>query len=472
MTAEDATRSGVETYGHCDPRFSRVREVFDGHFAGGEELGAAFAVFVDGEPVVDLWGGIADRRSGRPWERDTPVLAYSCTKAVTATVALSLTERGLLDVSAPVADVWPEFARRGKERVTVEHLLTHQAGLPAIEEPVPVEEFEDQAAIADRLAGQAPIWEPGTAHGYHALTYGFLVGEVIRRVSGRSVAEIVAAEIAGPSGLDLWVGADGEVAERAARLSAGDRRPPSDGDAAAPVAPDTSAEEPAAGNGTSGNGTGGNGTGGERLDGRPVSGNAADGRPVSGNPAGGESVNGNTAAGDGGEDPLLLMARASADRNSLMNRALGNPPIHLLPGGANNPVVLRAGWPAMGAVTTARGLAGFYRDLVAGRIVRPQTLREATRRRVNGPDRVLFVDSSFGLGYMRPSMTFLTPPAGAETAFGHTGMGGSLGLGDAGHGLGMAYTMNRMAGAVSGGLRGYRLAEAVYASLSQDRPAR
>ncbi|MEU4831834.1 serine hydrolase domain-containing protein [Streptosporangium sp. NPDC023615] len=453
MTAEEATRSGVQTHGHCDPRFSRVREVFDGHFADGEELGAAFAVFVDGEPVVDLWGGTADRRSGRPWERDTPVLAYSCTKAVTATVALALAERGLLDVSAPVADVWPEFARHGKDRVTVEHLLTHQAGLPAIEEPVPVEEFEDQAAIADRLAGQAPIWEPGTAHGYHALTYGFLVGEVIRRVAGRSVAEIVAAEIAGPSGLDLWVGADGDVAERAARLSAGDRRPPADGDAAAPVAPDAPAGGAPAGDVAGGDVAGGDVAGGD----------VAGGEPADGRPAGGEQA---------GEDPLLRMARASADRNSLMNRALGNPPIHLLPGGANHPVVLRAGWPAMGAVTTARGLAGFYRDLVAGRIVRPGTLREGTRRRVNGPDRVLFVDSSFGLGYMRPALTFLTPPAGAETAFGHTGMGGSLGLGDAEHGLGMAYTMNRMAGAVSGGLRGYRLAEAVYASLSPDRPAR
>ncbi|MFI6513118.1 serine hydrolase domain-containing protein [Streptosporangium sp. NPDC050855] len=456
MTAEDTARSGVRTHGHCDPRFSRVREVFDGHFADGEELGAAFAVFVDGEPVVDLWGGTADRRSGRPWERDTPVLAYSCTKAVTATVALSLAERGLLDVSAPVADVWPEFARRGKDRVTVEHLLTHQAGLPAIEEPVPVEEFEDQAAIADRLAGQAPIWEPGTAHGYHALTYGFLVGEVIRRVSGSSVGEIVAAEISGPSGLDLWVGAGDDVAARAARLSAGDRRPPApDGP---PAAPDADAGSTANRDALSRDPAGGGAGAGGPANPAPAQEGRAGGTPASGSP--------------GDEDPLLRMARAALDRDSLMNRALGNPPIHLLPGGANHPLVLRAGWPAMGAVTTARGLAGFYRDLVAGRIVRPETLREATRRRVNGPDRVLFVDSSFGLGYMRPAMTFLTPPAGAESAFGHTGMGGSLGLGDPAYGLGMAYTMNRMAGAVSGGLRGHRLAEAVYESLTRDRAAR
>ncbi|WP_440071046.1 serine hydrolase domain-containing protein [Streptosporangium sp. OZ121] len=428
MAADGGTEGRVGTYGHCDPRFSRVREVFDAHFAGGEELGAAFAVFLDGEPVVELWGGVADRRSGRTWERDTPVLAYSCTKAVTATVAQLLAERGLLDVTAPVADVWPEFARRGKERVTVEHLLTHQVGLPVIEEEVPVEEFEDQAAIADRLAGQEPIWEPGTAHGYHALTYGFLVGEVVRRVSGKSVSEIVAAEISGPLGLELWVGAPDDVAARAARLSAGDRpappaAPPADPPVASPSAPPA---EPAA----------------------------------------------PELPGQGPGDPVYEMARASLDKDSLLNRALGNPPIHRLRGGANHPVVLRAGWPAMGAVTTARGLAGFYRDLVAGRILRPETLRGATRRRVNGPDRVLFLDSSFGLGYMRPALTFLTPARGAETAFGHTGMGGSLGLGDVEHGLGMAYTMNRMAGAASGNLRAYRLAEAVYESLPRAHPAR
>ncbi|WP_329425225.1 beta-lactamase family protein [Streptosporangium sp. NBC_01495] len=418
MAAESGSGGRVDTYGHCDPRFSRVREAFDAHFADGEELGAAFAVFLDGEPVVDLWGGVADRRDGRAWKRDTPVLAYSCTKAVTATAAQLLAERGLLDVAAPVADVWPEFARRGKERVTVEQLLTHQVGLPVIEEEVPVEEFEDQAAIADRLAGQEPIWEPGTAHGYHALTYGFLVGEVIRRVSGKSVSEIVATEISGPFDLELWVGAPDEVAARAARLSAGDRPSPPD------------------------------------------------------EPADPSEPSGAELPGQGPGDPVHEMARAALDRDSLMNRALGNPPIHRLRGGANNPVVLRAGWPAMGAVTTARGLAGFYRDLVAGRIVRPETLRAATRRRVNGPDRVLFVDSSFGLGYMRPAMTFLTPARGAESAFGHTGMGGSLGLGDAEHGLGVAYTMNRMAGAASGALRAYRLAEAVYESLPRTRAAR
>ncbi|MCF6475604.1 beta-lactamase family protein [Nonomuraea sp. MG754425] len=380
---------------HCDPRFSRVREVFEQHFADGEELGAAFAVHLDGELVVDLWDGVADRHTGRPWERDTPVLAYSCTKAITATVLLQCVERGLVDVAAPVAEVWPEFAAGGKARITVEHLLSHQAGLPVVEETVPVEEFEDQPAIAARLAGQQPLWEPGAAHGYHALTYGFLVGEVIRRVTGKSVGELVAADIAGPLGLELWVGAPDPVIERSARLKAGERP-----EAAQPVS---------------------------------------------------------TTHG-----VVAEMTRAALDPQSLMNRALGNPGIHLLKGGANNPVILRAGWPAAGVVATARGLAGFYRALVAGELVRPETLQEAMRPRVSGPDRILHLDTSFGLGFMRPSVTFLVPSRGA---FGHTGMGGSIGLGDPERGLAIGYVMNKMADALSGNLRGPRLLRAVYDSL-------
>ncbi|MFI7639401.1 serine hydrolase domain-containing protein [Nonomuraea sp. NPDC049400] len=382
---------------HCDPRFSRVREVFEGHLADGAELGAAFAVYLDGEPVVDLWGGVADRHTGRLWESDTPAFAYSCTKAITATVLLQLAERGLVDVSGAVADVWPEFAARGKGAVTVEHLLTHQSGLPVVEEPVPVEEFGDQAAIAARLAGQAPLWEPGSAHGYHALSYGFLVGEVIRRVTGKSVGELVAAEIAEPLGLELWVGAPDTVIARTARLKAGER----------PRAAVTEA------------------TGGV-------------------------------------PDVLAEMAKAALDPQSLMNRSLGNPGMHLLKGGANHPVILRAGWPAAGVVTTARGLAGFYRSLIAGDLLRPETLREAVRPRVHGPDRVLLLDTSFGLGYMRPSMTFLMP---SQSAFGHSGLGGSLGVGDPERGLAIGYVMNKMANAVSGNLRGLRLVQAVYDSL-------
>ncbi|MFC5831084.1 serine hydrolase domain-containing protein [Nonomuraea insulae] len=405
---------------HCDPRFSRVREVFERNFADGEELGAAFAVHLDGELVVDLWDGVADRNTGRPWESGTPAFAYSCTKAITAAVLLQLAERGLVEVNAPVADVWPEFAAGGKGAITVEQLLSHQAGLPVVEELVPVEEFEDHPAIAARLARQEPLWEPGAAHGYHALTYGFLVGEVVRRVTGKSVGELVAAEIAGPLGLELWVGAPDPVIARTARLKAGERSQPGATESAA--------------------------------------------RPQKAAPSqdGAETAESPQEGAARPQDVLAEMAKAALDPHSLMNRALGNPGMHLLKGGANNPVILRAGWPAAGVVTTARGLSGFYRALVAGELLRPETLREALRPRVNGPDRVLYLNTSFGLGFMRPSMTFPLP---SPSAFGHSGMGGAIGLGDPERGLAVGYVMNKMADAISGNLRGLRLVQAVYDSL-------
>ncbi|WP_043631775.1 serine hydrolase domain-containing protein [Nonomuraea candida] len=417
---------------HCDPRFSRVREVFERQFADGSELGAAFAVYLDGELVVDLWDGVADRHTGRPWERGTPAFAYSCTKAITAAVLLRLAERGLVDVRAPVAEVWPEFAAGGKGATTVEHLLSHQAGLPVVEEPVPVAEFEDQPAIAARLARQTPLWEPGSAHGYHALSYGFLVGEVVRRVTGKSVGELVAAEIAGPQKLELWVGAPDDVIDGAARLTAG-ARPGAD----RPLKV-TETEEPARD--------------------RPRA--VQDGERAQA-VQGGERAQ---AAQDGerAQDPVTALTRAALDPQSLMNRALGNPGMNLLKGGANHPVILRAGWPAAGVVTTARGLAGFYRALIGGDLLAPATLREALRPRVAGPDRVLLMETSFGLGFMRPSMTFLAP---SRTAFGHSGMGGSLGMADPERGLAVGYVMNRMADALSGNLRGVRLLGAVYDSL-------
>jgi len=208
----------MDVQGHCDERFAGVAEEFERNLAERGELGASVAVTVAGETVVDLWGGHADPERTRTWEKDTLCVAMSSTKGATALAAHLLASAGELDVDVPVATYWPEFAAAGKERVLVRHLLNHQAGLPALRDPVPAGGFYDWHDVVGRLAAEAPFWEPGTRHGYHALTFGFLVGEVVRRVTGRSLGRFVADEIASPLGLDLYVGLPEGLADRVARL--------------------------------------------------------------------------------------------------------------------------------------------------------------------------------------------------------------------------------------------------------------
>ncbi|MEV1166903.1 serine hydrolase domain-containing protein [Nonomuraea sp. NPDC049784] len=207
-----------EIGGDTAPGFEAVREAFAADLAGEQETGAAVSVYLHGRKVVDLWGGIADPGTGRPWERDTLQLVYSTTKAVTATCALLLSQRGELDLDAPVVECWPEFAANGKGRIPVRWLLTHQAGLPAIDHPITPEEAIAWEPMVTALAAQRPYWEPGTEHGYHGLTYGWLVGEVVRRVSGRSIGTFLAEEIAAPLGLDLWIGLPETEQHRVSRI--------------------------------------------------------------------------------------------------------------------------------------------------------------------------------------------------------------------------------------------------------------
>jgi CubicO group peptidase (beta-lactamase class C family) len=196
----------VDIQGHCDDRFDEVAAIFEQRIADGTELGASFCATVGGDTVVDLWGGHADPERSRAWDKDTTTVVMSSTKGATALAAHLLVLRGALDLDAPVAAYWPEFAANGKDGVLVRHLLNHQAGVPALREPLPAGGFFDWELVTSRLAAEAPFWEPGTRHGYHALTFGFLVGEVVRRVSGRSLGTFVADEIAGPLGLDLHIG--------------------------------------------------------------------------------------------------------------------------------------------------------------------------------------------------------------------------------------------------------------------------
>lgn len=212
--------------GTCGERFRRVRETFAANFENGGEIGAAVAVTLDGAPVVDLWSGHADAARTRPWTRDTLVNVYSTTKGLTAICAHRLVDQGKLDLDSPVARYWPEFAQAGKDKLPVRFLLSHQAGLPAVSKPLAPETFYDWNAMCAALAEQKPWWEPGTRHGYHAITYGWLVGEVIRRVSGKTMGAYFHDEIAGPLGLDAHVGLDAKEDARVAEIVPAPPPPP------------------------------------------------------------------------------------------------------------------------------------------------------------------------------------------------------------------------------------------------------
>ncbi|MFE6946516.1 serine hydrolase domain-containing protein [Streptomyces chartreusis] len=208
----------LQIEGHCDEQFAEVRHAFAANFRDRGELGAAITVQVGGEVVVDLWGGWADPGRTRPWERDTLVNVWSTTKGPVAMCAHLLADRGLLDLDAPVATYWPEFEAGGKSNVLVRHLLSHRAGLAGLRESHSVAQLYDWELTTDRLAGMEPWWEPGTQSGYHALTYGFLVGEVIRRITGVLPGEFLQQEITRPLGIDFTIGLPGKESGRAAEL--------------------------------------------------------------------------------------------------------------------------------------------------------------------------------------------------------------------------------------------------------------
>jgi CubicO group peptidase (beta-lactamase class C family) len=375
------------TSGWHDPAFAAVREIMDDSIESGNDLGAGVACYVDGRCVLNLWAGVADQRTGRAWEQDTACVTFSATKAVTATAALLLAERGAVSLDARVTDWWPEFGAHGKDATTGVHLLTHQAGLPAFDRPVSVEEAADPIAMAAQLAGQAPEWQPGSAHGYHALTFGWLVGELVRRHTGQTVGEFVHAEF----GPELWVGVPPDKVDGLARVAAG--------------RPAKSAQVPVS------------------------------------------------------HTEAAALMDAVSDPNSLLQRSTTNPAASF-----NNPALLTAGWPAAGLVCTANALAQFYSRLVAGPILCGDTMRDAIKERVRGPDRTMIAESAFGLGFMRPAALLQVPEAARASAFGHPGASGALGVGDLDCSLGFAYIPN-LTRPNLGDQRAYRLLEAVYAAL-------
>jgi CubicO group peptidase (beta-lactamase class C family) len=196
----------ADIHGSFDPRFEKMAQILSANIDSGADVGASAAVMLEGELVVDIWGGWVDEAHSAPWGRDTITNVWSSTKTQMALCALMLVDRGLLDVDAPVATYWPEFAANGKEGVLVRHLLSHTSGVSGWDQPITVEDIYDWEKSTAKLAAQAPWWEPGTASGYHALNQGHLVGEVIRRITGRKLGEFFRDEVAEPLGIDFHIG--------------------------------------------------------------------------------------------------------------------------------------------------------------------------------------------------------------------------------------------------------------------------
>jgi CubicO group peptidase (beta-lactamase class C family) len=224
----------ADVQGVCSERFGAVRQALADSL-DADDVGASAAVYLDGEPVVDIWGGYADAARTIPWQRDTITNVWSTTKTMVALCALVLADRGDLDLDAPVAGYWPEFGAAGKDGVLVRHVLAHTAGLPDFGDPVSAGDLYDWQAVTARLAAQAPRWEPGTMAGYHSLTQGFIVGEVIRRITGRPLGAYFAQEVAGPLGADFHIGLAAEHDYRVAPVLAPPSSPSGDWVASPPV---------------------------------------------------------------------------------------------------------------------------------------------------------------------------------------------------------------------------------------------
>ena len=205
-------------HGSCHDRFAPVADAFRAALAEGEELGARFALSVEGEIVVDLWGGFADRARTRPFADDTLTPVFSTTKAVASILVARLVDQGRIAYDQPVAEVWPEFAAAGKGQVSIAQALSHQAGLPGFAEPMDPALWFDWEAICEKLAAMAPMWPPGTASGYHPVTFGYIAGEIFRRVDGRTMGTALREDLASPFGLDLWIGLPDAEHGRAAEM--------------------------------------------------------------------------------------------------------------------------------------------------------------------------------------------------------------------------------------------------------------
>jgi CubicO group peptidase (beta-lactamase class C family) len=396
--------------GTCEPQFAEVREEFERNLAERGEVGASVCVTVDGETVVDLWGGVADPETNRPWDSDTVCVVWSSTKGAVALCAHMLVSRGLLNLDAPVVDYWPEFAKHGKDTITVRQLLSHQAGLAALSEPLPEGGLTDWDLVVDLLAKQEPLWAPGTRNGYHALTFGHLVGELVRRIGGRSIGTFFREEVAQPLELEFWIGLPEEIEPRVAPIIAADL--PQD-PAELPLFYQQALTDPT-------------------------------------------SIPGLVLLNSGG----LMMPGA------INTRAIHAAEIPAANGVANARALAGLYRPlALGGVLDGFRLLDEETLLEASRVA-VATSCDAV---ILAPTRF---GLGFGKAVNNLVDGVENSVIWSEDAFGHTGAGGSFGLADPRARLSIGYAMNRQGGGLGMNDRGQALADAVYRALGYRQPER
>jgi CubicO group peptidase (beta-lactamase class C family) len=418
------TQAVPAVHGWVAPGWEPVRQAFEANFARRHEVGAAFSAYHRGEKVADLWGGLADEGTGAPWEEDTLVLTFSTTKGATSVLANLLAQQGRLDFSARVAEYWPEFAAAGKAGITVEQLISHQAGLAWVDRQLDVDDVLAWDPVIRALEAQAPAWPPGTAHGYHATTWGWLVGEVIARVASTSVGAAFRRQVAEPLGLDFFIGLPATEERRVARLV-------------------------------------------------PMAEAISSGRLSSG-ASPGEAGPGAAGGGDGYLEAVAERAGEYLAPDGPLTKALTAP--LGTPRGSeellSSPKVHGAEMPAFNGIGDARSLARLYAACIGEvvteggeklRLLDERQLDDAVRQRTSGPDRVLLgLDIQWGLGFMVNRGILASAGLGGSRAFGHFGMGGSGAWGDPDAELALAYVMNRMDIGTTGDQRMFTLMAASY----------
>lgn len=354
----------MEIQGVVASGFEAVADAFRSNFTANRDVGAACCIYRNGQPVVNIWGGLADPASAAPWREDSLQLCFSATKGPTTICILQLMEQGLLDIDAPVANYWPEFGCNGKEQITTRMILSHRAGLPAVEGDLTLQDVFAWTPVVDALARQAPSWLPGTEHGYHPRSFGWLLGEILRRITGKTLGQYLHDHVTAPIAADFYVGLPAREFARCTRLLP-DQATPSFSFV-----------------------------------------------------------------------PSELTIKALTGPSNLFSYS----------DMWNDLALLQAEMPSSNGVGTAEGLARIYAatlgEINGVRLLKPETVEAACRVQSQGVDRIVTMETCFGLGFMLPP--WLAKDSCGPQSYGHFGAGGSMAMADPEAGVAMAYVMNQM----------------------------